>query len=274
MREDSEEWRVALDVGEDEAYAVLARDRVWSCFAIADLVPPFRAYSRVAVAYHAGSADCAACLVVRHAAMTVVSPYGAPAGVAAILAQLTLPQGALIQARAEHLSLIARYYRCPAGWRPMLRMAVTAATLRPPASSTPRPMVSRLGMGDVRGLHDLYARYPESHFCGDEVEHGLFYGIHAGSDVVAAGGTHVVAERYGIAVLGSIFTCPEVRGRGYARTITFKLASDLVRRGCRDVVLNVAADNASAIHVYHSLGFQTHCPYVTGAAVTGAAQCI
>jgi ribosomal protein S18 acetylase RimI-like enzyme len=266
LPEETEHWRVALEVGEDEAYAVLARDRVWNCFAIADLVPPFRAYSNVAVAHHSDGAECAACLVVRHPAFTVVSPYGAPAGVAAILARLDLPQWTLIHARDEHLPLIERSYRCPAGWRAMLRMAVTAETLRPFASSTSGPVVSRLGGEDVPALRELYALYPESVFRGDEVAHGVFYGVRAGGDMVAAGGTHVVARAYGIAVLGSIFTRPDARGRGFARAITAALAADLFGQGCRDVVLTVTADNAPAIHVYESLGFQTHSRYVTGPA--------
>jgi ribosomal protein S18 acetylase RimI-like enzyme len=34
-----------------------------------------------------------------------------------------------------------------------------------------------------------------------------------------------------------------------------------------DVVLNVARDNADAIHVYQKLGFHIYCPFVEGVAV-------
>ncbi|HKD74347.1 MAG TPA: hypothetical protein VKB76_02585, partial [Ktedonobacterales bacterium] len=83
----SSQWRVATDVNDDEAAATLARDRIWNCFAIADLAPPMRAYSQYAVAY-TGDEPLAACLVVRHPAFNVLIPDGAAEGVAAILAQL------------------------------------------------------------------------------------------------------------------------------------------------------------------------------------------
>lgn len=49
MEANSTIWRVMSDVAAAEAYAVLERDRVWNSFAIAYLLPPFRAYSQLAI---------------------------------------------------------------------------------------------------------------------------------------------------------------------------------------------------------------------------------
>ena len=67
-------WQVTLHASDAEAAAVLSQDRVWNCFALADLLPPFREYSQVAIARQPGAADCAACLVLRHPAPAQAVP--------------------------------------------------------------------------------------------------------------------------------------------------------------------------------------------------------
>ena len=269
METDYAGWQVAIDVADAEAYAVLEQDRVWNCFAIADLAPPFRAYSQFAVAHQTNTGQRAACLVLRHPQFAVVTPYGAEQGVAAILAQLdarlALPARVHLHTQPAHRPLLERYYRADAGWRQMQRMAVRSETLLPPASLPGAP-VKRLTPADLAALLALYRLYPENVFRADLVEHGIFYGIGDGGRLIAAAGTHVVAPAYSIAVLGNIFTHPEARGRGYARAVTAALVADLVARGCRDIVLTVAVDNSAAIHVYTRLGFQTHTRFWEGLA--------
>ena len=48
---------------------------------------------------------------------------------------------------------------------------------------------------------------------------------------------------------------PALRGRGHGRTLMLALAEEAARRGVRDVFLEVRADNTTARHLYHSLGF-------------------
>ncbi len=159
-------WAYSLDTSDDEARAALTADRVWNSFALADLRPPLREHTQVAVANHSRSGLAAACLIVRHPAFVVVSPYG----------------------------------------------------------------------------------------------------VRDQSALVAIGGTHVMDETDGIAVLGNIFTHPAHRGRGHAHAITASLVSALLRRNCKDVVLNVLADNSPAIRVYRDLGFRVAHRYLTGEA--------
>jgi ribosomal protein S18 acetylase RimI-like enzyme len=260
---------VAVDVGDADAYAVLKQDQVWNCFAIADLAPPFRAYSQFAVAYETGTGQCAACLVLRHPQFAVVTPYGAEQGVAAILAQLDarldLPARAHLHAQPAHRPLLEQHYQVDAGWRQMQRMAVRAEAFLlpdPPSGA----LVERLTPADLAALLALYQLYPENVFRADLVEHGIFFGIRDGGGLIAAGGTHVVAPAHGIAVLGNIFTHPAARGRGYARAVTAALVADLVASGCRDIVLTVAVDNSTAIHVYSRLGFHPHMHFGEGLA--------
>jgi ribosomal protein S18 acetylase RimI-like enzyme len=255
------DWQITINASDAEAGAVLSQDCVWNCFALADLLPPFREHSQVATARQSNSADCAACLVLRHPALTVISPFGVPEGVAAILAWLDLPALALLQVQETHLPLLQQYYRFQPGERVLLRMAVAEGTFLPPGAPQAQP--ERLTSTDLAAVQALYAHFPETHFRDDLLEQGVFYGVRNGEQMVAIGGTHVVAVEYGLAVLGNIFTHPDARRRGYARVITAALVADLLARGCRDVVLNVVADNSPAISLYTSLGFQTHSRYWT-----------
>jgi RimJ/RimL family protein N-acetyltransferase len=259
-----ETWQVEPDAADDVAYAALADDRVWNAFAIADLEPPFRAFSRIAVARRQGIDSGAACLLFRSPEFNVVVPHGNPAGVAVILATVELPASAGAMVQSEHLAALDRWYDFPRGRRLMVRMAVDAARFRP---APPVTGLVRLDPTDLGHLLDLYTAYPENHFAPIQLEHGVYFGVREAGRLVAVGGTHVVAPRYGVAALGGIFTLPEARRRGYAAAVTSAVVSDLLDRGCRDVVLTVHADNEAARRVYARLGFRDHYRYETGNGV-------
>jgi len=265
--EDGGAWHITPNASDDGAYAILAHDRVWNSFAIADLLPPFRASAQVAIARHAGGIRSAACLVLRHPELTVVSPDGDDEGAGALLDRLDLPNVALIQAQSRHVPAIERYYRPQASWQQVERMAATPALFRMPfRAPAPVPHAERLTIADLPALAALYNLYPTGHFRPDLLEHGVFYGIREGERLVAAGGTHVVAAPYGLAVLGNIFTHPATRRRGYAGAVTAALTVELFRLGVSDIVLNVLADNTPAIRLYERLGFALAHPYLTGLA--------
>lgn len=248
-------WQVRDNDDDGEVRALLERDRVWNSFALADLLPPFRSYARFHTAARPGEKPSALVLIIEHPGFTTISPFGNASGVEAILAQANLPPRALVQMTADHRALLEAVY-CPISpWREMLRMAVTAQTFMPCAASEP---VLHLAATDLAEISDLYRLFPESQFRPDLLDQGSYYGLRAHGRLCAIAGTHVVTEPFGIAVVGSVFTHPEERGKGYASMVTSAVVSDLLERGCRDVVLNVFATNTSAIGVYRRLGFQTY----------------
>jgi GNAT superfamily N-acetyltransferase len=259
-----ETWQVEPDSADDHAYAALADDRVWNAFAIADLEPPFRAFARIAVARRQGAIPGAACLLFRSPAFNVIVPHGDPAGVAAILAAVELPATAGAMVQSGHLTALERWYDFPHGRRLMARMATDATRFRP---ALPVTGLVRLDPTMLDHLLDLYTAYPENHFAPIQLEHGVYFGVREAGRLVAAGGTHVVSPRYGIAALGGIFTLPDARRRGYAAAVTSALVSDLLGRGCHDVVLTVHAGNEAARRVYARLGFRDHCRHETGDGV-------
>jgi GNAT superfamily N-acetyltransferase len=146
----------------------------------------------------------------------------------------------------------------------MYRMAIDAADFEPASSVLG---LTRFRPSDLDELLGLYDGYPENHFVPIQLEHGVYFGVRDEGRLVAAGGTHVVCTRYGVSVLGGIFTFPAARGRGYASAITSALVAELLDRGCRDVVLNIHADNETARRIYARIGFREHCRYQAGEAV-------
>jgi ribosomal protein S18 acetylase RimI-like enzyme len=262
-------WRIDRDAPDAEAYAALAADRFWNGYSIADLAPPLRQWTRVAVARPADGAASAACLFYQHPMFNSTIPSGDPAGVAAILAAAAeageLPAETYILARQEHLPCLARHYDFSRDYHEMLRMAVSAATFVRPSGSN--ASVARLGDGDLQQLLALYADYAGSAFTPDQLTHGVFYGAYEDGRLVAAGGTHVVAPQYGIAAVGNVYTAPGARGRGLGGAIAAAVTADLLAGSCRDVILNVVASNEPAVRIYRRLGFAEHCPYVEARAV-------
>ena len=248
------EWQVRENDDDGEVQALLERDRVWNSFALADLLPPFRQYTHFMTAGRRGEFPSALVMIIEYPSFSTVSPFGAVAGVAAILDQTSLPRRTLIQTTSDHRPLLEHRYHPAPAWLEMLRMAITAQMFTPIATDEP---VTRMSSDDGAEVEELYRLFPDGHFRPDLLDEGVFYGLRAGGRLCAIAGTHVVAEPFGIAVVGNVFTHPDARGQGYAGAVTAAVIDDLLRRGCRDVVLNVFATNAPAIAVYRRLGFQT-----------------
>jgi RimJ/RimL family protein N-acetyltransferase len=255
-----ETWRIEPDADDDCAYAALAADSVWNGYSIGDLAPPFRAHARVALAERGEAA--AACLVLRHPHFTSIVPAGDPAGVAAILAAVELPAATFALVRPEHRAAVEQVYAFDAEPELMLRMGLAPAEFHP-APGWER-LTTPLAAEHLGELAALYASHPKNAFTADMLEPGPGYGVWTGGALVAAAGTHTLAPRYGVAAVGRVFTRADQRGHGYASAATSAVVADLLARGCRLVVLNVAEANAPARAIYTRLGFRDHCAYLEG----------
>lgn len=249
------------DVDEATAASVLASDRLWAGYSLADLEPPFRAYSTFDIAARADAKPGAACLFMRHPAFNATIPHGPALGLAAILATADLPHETYLLARAEHWPQLQRYFACPGGFQAMTRMAVSARAFLP---AKPVCGLRRLTPADAALVRQLYAHYPGNAFNDDQLATGVFFGAFdpaARGALVAIAGTHAISRRYRIAAVGGVFTLPEARGQGYARALTSAVTAALFEAACEHVILNVAKDNAIARRIYERLGFGTHCEY-------------
>ncbi|MBY0496436.1 MAG: GNAT family N-acetyltransferase [Cyanobacteria bacterium] len=124
--------------------------------------------------------------------------------------------------------------------------------------------VKRLGLPDLGALKRLYddgAATGESpdFFYDSMVKDGVFFGIYEGPDLVAAAGTHLFAPDEHAAAIGNVYTRRDRRGRGLSRAVTSAVLHRL--RHLKTVGLNVREDNAPAIRVYQSLGFEKYCEF-------------
>ena len=259
-----ERWHIQHNVSNEAAYAVLAVDRIWNGYGIADLEEPFRSYTTATLAHRGNEPPTAACILLRHPAFCAIVAYGDAEGFDAILEALELPDHTFILARQEHLPAIQQRYDFPQGILNMTRMWTTAANFRP-AATVPEE-IERLGPDDLPALHRLYASYPENAFNDDQVLHGIFYGVRQDGEVLAAGGVHVLAPHYGIGAIGNVYTRAEARGRGYASAITSCIATDLLAGTFREVILNVRTNNDQAARIYTRLGFAPYCTYLEAPA--------
>ena len=236
---------------------MFGRDRAWNGYAIADMDEPFGRYASVAVR------GGAALLVLRHPSFTALTTHGPAGRVGELLAEAELPTRCHFLVRLSHRAALRRWYEVDG--QEMLRMYATRRAFRRPAET--RVVAERLGPGDAAALAELYAEYPGSAFQPDQLESGVFFGVRDGRGrLLAAAGTHVVSRRYGVAAVGNIYTRPDERGRGFARSATAAVVAALLDGLVDLVILNVAPENAAARRVYERLGFRTRCRYWEGSA--------
>jgi RimJ/RimL family protein N-acetyltransferase len=237
----------------------LETDRPYAAYAIADLEPgPFALCTW-------GGAECAGNLraLVLHYRGLAPNPLllmGEADGVAAVLGRVLCPNAVSVACHSHHAEVVRRFYR----WQdpvPMWRMALEPEYL--PGEVLP---CVRLSERHLAALTGLYALGGGDAFSPDQLREGVFYGVVVDGQLVAVAGTHITSLTYGIGAVGNVFTHPAHRGHGYATATTRAVVAGLLRRGVRDVVLNVAQRNRAAIHVYEKLGFERCCPFLEGPA--------
>ncbi len=122
-------------------------------------------------------------------------------------------------------------------------------------------VIRKLEMSDLNPVFDLYeASYPDRYFDERLLATGKFFGMFDGAKAIAVAGVHVYSQEYKIAVLGSITTHPDYRGKGLATKVTSRIIEEL-QKSVDLITLNVQGDNAPAIRCYEKVGFVNHCDY-------------
>ena len=116
--------------------------------------------------------------------------------------------------------------------------------------------VVQLGAADLPQLMQLYEEsYPGHWFDPRMLETGHYFGLRRGEELVSVAGVHVYSPLYRVAALGNVTTHPRFREQGLARAVCARLCQALLQT-VDTIGLNVKADNAGAIALYHRLGFE------------------
>lgn len=228
----------------------LERDRLFAAYALCDLDDREFRRTRWAVATEAARPVAVA---LEYAGITPQPLFvmGANEGIATILHDVIKPRAAYVACRTESIEAVEGTYRVDPG-PPMIRMWVDRPSFQPyPAD------VRRLLPVEINDLNRLYQLGFASWLPSSAIREGVYYGMRVGGRLVAAAGTHVISPEARLAVVGNVLTSAEFRGRGYAKAVTGAVTAELLRF-CDQVVLNVRADNPSAIQAYRRLGYREH----------------
>lgn len=87
-----------------------------------------------------------------------------------------------------------------------------------------------------------------------QIEEGRLWLWEEGGERVALAGRNAAAA--GVARIGSVYTPPEQRGRGYGGAVTAACAADALARGVERVVLFTDLSNPAPNKVYQRIGFR------------------
>ena len=232
---------------------ILETDRVWSAYALADLSP---AEAPLCDWFLEGQAVL---LIYRGLTPPVLFAHGDPARLLALFAKV--PEGPYVYTLlGTYRSLIADRLT-PSGEKRMWRMILKPKEL--PAVTGQTQPLGEANLDEILELFEGQADRPDA-FHPRQLGTGIYHGIREGGKLVCVAGTHVVSDEFGVAAIGNVFTRPELRNRGLAKRATAAVAAQLVERGIRTVVLNVAMDNEAALQCYRAIGFWPFCAYYEG----------
>lgn len=261
-------WRVGRLADKPPIRAFLNRDRILTAYALGDLDDAFWPQSAFYGAARDGAIEALA-LVYRGLDPPVFCAFGASDGLAAILhaPSVDLPDEVYCLLTPELVPAFSEIYALHQPHEEW-RMALDPARF----ASPPLNGVARLDGGHAAMLAALFRHAQEPGeeivaFSPWQIEHGTFYGVWEGAELIAAAGTHVWSPAERVAAVGNVFTRPDRRGRGHAARCTAAVARDALAMGLDPLVLNVRRDNAPAIHVYEKLGFRIHGAMAEGPAL-------
>ncbi len=249
--------RRLTDLGTIQAF--LDTDRLWAAYALGDLEPELRKLSEWYGAEDEGGLIALA-LLFKGFDPPALFTIGDAQGIDSILRTVLRAPRVYLNVREEHLPAIREHYQIES-LEPMWRMTLEPEEFRPT-----RGRATYLPPERIPALEQLYALGGGDAFRPSQVRDGAFFGIDECGRLLAAAGTHVVSDAHSVTAVGNVFTHPDHRCKGHASLVTSAVCAEMIRRGIRTIVLNVAQANVAAIHVYEKLGFRKYAPFVEGRA--------
>lgn len=263
------DYHIAQLFDERAIRAFLRTDEDYAAYALGDLDPP---YADAARWYAAGDSSGMCGLVLHYTTLDpeVLFLMGDDTAVRTLLTSRIGPDRVYYTAKPHQEVVLSEYYVLP-DVQHMYRMRVTAETFKPlDASPTPVIHLGEAHSGTIEALLRRAAaadnRADEIAFVPSMVEDGFYYGVFQSDRLIAAAGTHIVAQRSRIAAVGNVVVDPVERRRGLGAMVSEAVTRSLLDQDYDLIVLNVKQDNAPAVGTYRKLGY-----YVTGEFIEGVA---
>jgi len=123
----------------------------------------------------------------------------------------------------------------------------------------------RLRGRDLADVDDLQRTEGFGFHSAAALDDGVYYGAYEAGRLVAMAGTHVVAPKVGVAIVGNVVTHHRFRHRGYGTAATGAVTAALLET-CSLVLLTVEERNDSALRVYQRLGYREECRLIESGA--------
>ncbi|HEV1997866.1 MAG TPA: hypothetical protein VGR61_07025, partial [Candidatus Dormibacteraeota bacterium] len=197
----------------EEAVQYLLRDRAWAAYPLGYLDPA----TGTEMDLHAldGPRGLEAIVAIAHLPNLLnVFATGEPGAVSSVLAEMPgLPASGVFSARAEVLDAMERHLQVTTAYR-MRRMVVRQDQLRPRRVEPTR----RLTIEHLDQVRRLYGLWTDNHQLPGQLTDGIYHGVFAGKELIAAAGTHALSRRHGVGAIGNVLTHASYRGRGLAST--------------------------------------------------------
>lgn len=230
--------------------AILEQDRLFAAYAIADMDDAEFPRTRWGIALEADR-PVAVAMEYRGISPQHLFVMGDREGVAGILRDVIRTKVAYLATKPETAPALTERYRVDPP-TDMVRMVVDRDTFRPVIGEA-----VRLDVGDTKHLNRLYELGLTAWLPPEAVAAGIYYGVRRGTRLIAAAGTHVISQTYGLAAVGNVYTNRDYRGKGFAKIVTSAVTAELLDM-LPEVVLNVRADNPPALAAYRALGYREH----------------
>ncbi|HYF65666.1 MAG TPA: GNAT family N-acetyltransferase [Herpetosiphonaceae bacterium] len=256
-------WQIHPEPDDAVLRKAMGEERLWSAYAINDLRSPFR--ERSTFNYATKGKQWAILLEYRTTTFNGLLPFGAPAGVAALLEAKgdSLPRSCIIPTHSTQMQEVLAHAYTFAKQEPMYRMVADRQHFKHYESGV---TVEALDPSHIGEIEAFYTINNAPTFSPDQVYHGIYAGVRRHGVLVAVGGTHFVSPADQLCALGNVYTDAMLRGNGYVRTIISWLTQAVLERGCDDVVLNVHQNDFGAQQMYEPLGFKHVVPFWETAA--------
>ena len=247
--------------------ALLFRDRRWCVYAIGDLTDRMFAKCQwFSSTFALRATDRAELTLVLHDYGTSILFAHGTGSIREALDRCTFPVH--LQVQQDAFDEVARHANV-SNVKHMLRMAWEDRSNDTAKGASGFSRTVKLTANDVAALKRLYADGESTgespdFFYDSMVTDGVFAGVYERDQLIAVTGTHLVSQDEGAAAIGNVYVRRDRRGAGLSRLTTAAVLHEL--QGIETIGLNVRADNAAAIRVYESLGFDIHCPFIEAIA--------